>query len=247
MELRKLTCPSCGGQLNLPEDLSQVTCTYCGNQLVVDVGDGYAALRIAEQVSSSIRESGAATTSAIRDSSEVTKGELRRLQITNEITSLQSQIALIQSEIRSLERGKLNRKIKKQLLGLRSQEKDLTNRIVRLQSILNPATSSASRVNKTVSKKKPSDRNFLRGCFAAFLIYFLALIGLSTLSLVMFGSDTNNSGNAIFSCLNLIFFLIAILGFFYFWKKSNTLKGLITDGSRLIEFVRTNFYKITNR
>ncbi len=33
-----LTCPSCGGQLQIPEGTRQCYCTYCGTQIVVDDG-----------------------------------------------------------------------------------------------------------------------------------------------------------------------------------------------------------------
>ena len=39
MEVRKLTCPSCGAQVDVPADLSRAHCLYCGSELVVKVPD----------------------------------------------------------------------------------------------------------------------------------------------------------------------------------------------------------------
>lgn len=39
VEVRKLTCPSCGAQLDIPSDLSRAHCMYCGSELVVQVRD----------------------------------------------------------------------------------------------------------------------------------------------------------------------------------------------------------------
>ncbi len=39
MEVRKLTCPSCGAQLDIPPHLSRAHCMYCGSELVVQVRD----------------------------------------------------------------------------------------------------------------------------------------------------------------------------------------------------------------
>jgi len=36
MEVRKLTCPSCGAQVDIPADLSRAHCVYCGSMLVVE-------------------------------------------------------------------------------------------------------------------------------------------------------------------------------------------------------------------
>jgi len=39
VEVRKLTCPSCGAQLDIPSDLSRAHCVYCGSRLVVERAD----------------------------------------------------------------------------------------------------------------------------------------------------------------------------------------------------------------
>lgn len=39
MEVRKLTCPSCGAQVDISADLSRALCLYCGSTLVVERTD----------------------------------------------------------------------------------------------------------------------------------------------------------------------------------------------------------------
>lgn len=39
MEVRKLTCPSCGAQVDIPADLSTAHCVYCGSKLLVERPD----------------------------------------------------------------------------------------------------------------------------------------------------------------------------------------------------------------
>lgn len=39
MEIRKLTCPSCGAQVDIPTELSRAHCVYCGSELIVKQPD----------------------------------------------------------------------------------------------------------------------------------------------------------------------------------------------------------------
>jgi hypothetical protein len=43
--ITKLTCPTCGGKIELEEDNDRVICLYCGNQLQVERKDGEIAIR----------------------------------------------------------------------------------------------------------------------------------------------------------------------------------------------------------
>ena len=38
VSLIPLTCPKCGGQLQIPPETSKCYCTYCGTQIIVDDG-----------------------------------------------------------------------------------------------------------------------------------------------------------------------------------------------------------------
>jgi hypothetical protein len=136
MTITTVSCSSCGAPIKIPEDVDFLNCVYCGAALKVQRGDGYVALKLAEQVSKSIQQVGDRTQATIREGTYATQSELKRLQITQEIASLQIQLSGIQAEIRSLERQKSNRKIKKQLRELRDQEKNLLANINRLQAWL---------------------------------------------------------------------------------------------------------------
>ena len=36
MELKKIKCPSCGGELNIPEDSDEMKCSFCGSKVIID-------------------------------------------------------------------------------------------------------------------------------------------------------------------------------------------------------------------
>lgn len=36
MELKKIKCPSCGGELNIPEDSDEMKCNFCGSKVIID-------------------------------------------------------------------------------------------------------------------------------------------------------------------------------------------------------------------
>ncbi len=36
MELKKVKCPSCGGELDIPEDSDEMECSFCGSKVIID-------------------------------------------------------------------------------------------------------------------------------------------------------------------------------------------------------------------
>lgn len=36
MELKKMKCPSCGGEISIPEDGDEIKCPYCGSNVIID-------------------------------------------------------------------------------------------------------------------------------------------------------------------------------------------------------------------
>ena len=50
MDLKRTACASCGAPVQVAPDVEQVRCAYCGAQLVVERGEGYLAVRAAEEV-----------------------------------------------------------------------------------------------------------------------------------------------------------------------------------------------------
>jgi hypothetical protein len=104
MKVVKLNCTACGAPISIPENIDQLNCSACGSFLQVDRGEGYIALRILEKITKAIETSGKETTDAIKESSHITKTELQKLQIQQEIIANQTLLANIESEIRYLKR-----------------------------------------------------------------------------------------------------------------------------------------------
>ena len=57
MNIVKMSCPSCAASISIPSDADRLVCTQCGSGLVVQHGEGYATLKLAEVISKTIQES----------------------------------------------------------------------------------------------------------------------------------------------------------------------------------------------
>jgi len=144
IKIVNLSCKSCGASIQIPPGLDTFNCAYCGAAMMVQRGEGNVVLKMAEQVGQSIQDSGTKTQDTIRETTQTTQIELKRLQISQEISALNMQLVTLQSEIRGLERLKADKRIKRQLIDLRSQEASLHNRIRTLQATLVPSISMIS-------------------------------------------------------------------------------------------------------
>ena len=168
MNIVSVSCTSCGAPISIPSDIDRLNCIYCGATLIVQRGEGYVALKLAEQVSKSITESGVQTQSTIRENTYVTQTELKRLQLGQEISSLQIQLSTLQSEIRTLQRQTTNEQISWQLKDLDNQQAHLINRINILQtaltgystSISSSMASNESIINSTVVSSTPHSLSY---------------------------------------------------------------------------------------
>lgn len=129
MKVSKINCAACGSPISIPEDIDQITCAACGTGLIIERGEGYVALKLAEKIARTIEVSGIQTQDVIRESTQVTRAELQRLQVSQELASLQMELNGIQSEIRMLQRDTKNSKAKKQLGGLQEKEYQVMERI----------------------------------------------------------------------------------------------------------------------
>jgi hypothetical protein len=141
MELQKLNCPACGAPITVPQDIDQLNCSSCGTYLSVKRGDGYAALKVAEKVAQAIEQTGKETQSAIAAGAEITRKELQRLQLCQDLSSTETRLTNIRTEIRQLtlqensitkhDRNTAKRKtaILNQLNDLRGQEYTALNKI----------------------------------------------------------------------------------------------------------------------
>ena len=188
--------------MTVPGSASQVTCDYCGNTLAVTRSGKGATLELAQQVTETVAASSESTRSAIEDASQITRAELRRLQLTQELTTAQLQLTNIRREIRALEREKSTPKVRRQLRELRQKEEKLKEKINKLYYRLNP-----QKKPKVVQKPKAS-RKSSSGCawivtMLGFL-FFLASLG-----------TWPSEGSAI-----LFWMAVFILVVAFFWHRS---------------------------
>lgn len=85
-----LTCPSCGGKLQISDKINRFACGYCGNEQIVHRESGIVYLEpIAEDVRH-IRSS----VEGMRGGVDKTAAELAIVRLTKELDSLQSELSI---------------------------------------------------------------------------------------------------------------------------------------------------------
>lgn len=122
MKLIKLNCSACGAPISIPDNLENLTCANCGTFLVVEHGDGYYALKAADQISNAIHESGRGTQDVIQQTAQETRMELQRLQLNQAYNAADSALHATMAEQRSLTRGEMTPAAIQQLEALNFQE-----------------------------------------------------------------------------------------------------------------------------
>ena len=176
MNTQRLACASCGAPIQVPENLKYLNCTYCGASLSVERGEGYSALRIAEEVTRTIEDVGKRTETTIREGTQVTREELQRLQLSQEYSAAQNQLLNIRAEIRALERQEKNRKVKEQVKELREQERIHYLRVQELYEALHPIKPGqvAEQYKQIQPRAKEfKDPKYFKGCAAGCLSYMI--------------------------------------------------------------------------
>lgn len=161
MDITHLECPKCGAPMT--ETNERVSCPYCGHEAVLE---SKKVNRIGEQVSSSIQSTG-----------QNTQMELKRLQLTQELSALQMQLSNIRSEKRSL--SLVERKTRQhvqQLNEIAEEERQVTARIQLLQETLYPqaAAARASQPLPGMAAAAPGEKS--QGAALA-LAFFLGYFG----------------------------------------------------------------------
>ncbi len=145
MDITNLECKRCGAPLN--EVDGKVKCDYCGLEVIIEskkIED------IGEKVKESIQSSGLFTQEVIKTGSESTQIELRRLQLSQELNSLQLQLSNLRSEKRRLSINSGNAKANRsQIREIEYEEKQLQTRIQDIHKILFPvqSTSNSEKIN----------------------------------------------------------------------------------------------------
>jgi uncharacterized Zn finger protein (UPF0148 family) len=137
MDIARLECPKCGAPLS--EEGSKLTCKYCGHESILE---SKKAIEIGEKVSNSIASS-----------SESTQVELKRLQLAQELSSLQMQLSNLRSEKRRLALVQLKTTpIRKQLAEITDEEKDLQFRINAIQGSLSMQSGNELRMPAVLAR-----------------------------------------------------------------------------------------------
>ena len=121
MKIAKVECVSCGAPVQIPSDATEFKCEHCGALLSVERTDGEVALSLVEKLNKSIDEG-----------TRVTREELTKLQLNNELSSLRLQASGLRSEIRSLERAKKTWTVRNQLRELNNEYANLSQQIEEL-------------------------------------------------------------------------------------------------------------------
>lgn len=164
MSLRQLQCPACAATVSVPPGAKEVTCSYCGSALHLQRDAGETTLLLAGQVTDAIAATGAQTEAAIDENTAVTRKELRRMQYSHELASLEMRLTTVQSEIRGLQRMTHSRVTAQQLRDLQRQEAGLLSRIAEVQAILNPPAPAPAIPPAKTTKAKPAGEKKQRGC-----------------------------------------------------------------------------------
>ncbi len=217
MNILSMSCTSCGAPLKIPSDIDQLCCPYCRSNLTVQRGDGYVALQVTKRLSISIQESADKTQDAITEGTQVTQIELKRLQLTQELSIAHMQLGNIQAQIRSLQSVKQTKKVKQQLAGLRASEANIMNQINILQAALRPSGISGveSRQPASVTSQKKAKTPFTRspfkmGCAVFFLVSF---VGVSIVSAITSASPSMEKFSI--AGMNIVMTIALIIGVYY--------------------------------
>ena len=226
MKVMQMSCPSCQAPLKIPTDIDRLSCAYCGSDLVVKHGEDFSSLKMAEQVSQTIQETGVETQNTIREGTTVTQSELKRLQLGQELSSLQMQLMNVQGEIRTLERSKRNRQAKRHLKELYRQEQYIKTRISTLNAALAPPIAAVDQPGISSTKKKkqkkgmsPLGKGCLYGCLTYVLIGMTCGVIAIPLDAAIFGQA--ETGGPIFSGAAIFGFILGVVIFVFYYKTPN--------------------------
>lgn len=130
MDVKSIDCPSCGAPIS--ETAGKFICQYCSREVLVE------SKKLAE-ISGTIERVETRTQEVIASGSEATQVELRKLQLTQELTMLQMQLSNIRSEKRNIHLAqKKTRQHKDQIRQIEIEESELVRRISQIQVVLYP-------------------------------------------------------------------------------------------------------------
>jgi LSD1 subclass zinc finger protein len=204
-------CPSCSAPLDNPTGATKFKCPFCGTALAIQ-GQGSDST-----LATTIEKSGTQTQDAISAGSLVTQTELRRLQLSQDLSMVQMRLANVQSEIRAIERVPATSITRKQLGELRTTEAELRRQIKTLSDTLNPpaaVTSPVSAPKRSITNSATANNliwtlfsfsgRLERGGYWLGIVIALALFWVSSGLATVSGAAESNEPSAPLSCLFII-------------------------------------------
>jgi uncharacterized Zn finger protein (UPF0148 family) len=147
MDILSTSCASCGAPIDVPPSANQLSCSHCGTTFLVQRTDDSTTL------------------------AEV-QSDIKRLQLTQELSALTAHLSSIQVQIRFLKSQKPNRKLKAQIKELESEEAKIAWKVNNLRSSLAVQTGGQTPPAKT-PKRSFMKSPFKMGCATFFLVYMV--------------------------------------------------------------------------
>lgn len=175
MSIEALSCPKCGGGITVPPDLEFFNCAYCSVGIRVQRGEGFVALKLAQEISK-----------AIQESSAVTQAEIQRLQLNQQLSTAQLQLSNMRAEIRELERSKQNAQTRYQLKFLYQEESRIRQRISEFQSALNPEAAQLAATQAKPASIARNNNRTMKGC-AIGCVTYIAMVACFTMAGTLLG------------------------------------------------------------
>ena len=87
----KLTCHSCGGKLEITDDIERFTCGHCGNEWIVNRSGGIVSLKAVEEQLIKVQEHTKETAEHTKETAEHSKiiaGDIKLKKINERINAL---------------------------------------------------------------------------------------------------------------------------------------------------------------
>ena len=101
--IQRLTCPSCGAQVQFTEDRTRARCDYCGGNFAVEQSDDGLSLQVVKQVNEAIAVSADRTITSVTDESQKIQIHLEKLELRQERLQLNQQFAGAEENVRKAE------------------------------------------------------------------------------------------------------------------------------------------------
>lgn len=216
MSIVQQRCPACSAPLPIIQPSERLRCRYCGAALSIERHGSHVSVELAERMIGSLEQSGAQN-----------QAEFRHLRLTQELASAEMQLANVQSEMRSIQRGPVNGVSRTQLNELQAKQIELQQRIASLKAQLYPGSASAPTIPRQSTDLRLTPQRFgwllfsLNGRANRLDFWVGTLVGVGVyVSLVIVtailrampddGGALTNLGTAIFSFVSLILVILLV-------------------------------------